>query len=96
MSKSAIASAVAFRHGLSQADAAKIVDTVTDMIEVVLYQHGRVGLRGFGTFELKARNSRVALNPRTGKKVQVPPRTVVRFVPSPALRDRVASKPSRK
>lgn len=95
MSKRAIASAVAYRHGLPQADAAKVVDTVTDLIGVILNQQGRVVLHGFGSFVVTSKARRQARAPRPGAQVSESPVTVT-FEPSPALRARVAATPLRK
>jgi nucleoid DNA-binding protein len=52
----------------------------------------RVEIDGFGTFELFRRKARTARNPRTGARVDVPPRTVVRFKPASLLRNRAAGR----
>jgi len=42
-----------------------------------------IEIRGFATFRPKKRAARVARNPKSGQKVFVPDRAVVRFKPSP-------------
>lgn len=56
-----------------------------------LMQEGRVEVHRFGTFELVRRKPRRARNPRTGARIDVPARTVVRFTPARALKDRAAT-----
>ena len=49
-----------------------------------------IEIRGFGTFKVKDRKSRLARNPRTGEAVPVPPRRVPVFKVSKELKDMVA------
>ena len=45
-----------------------------------------VFIRGFGTFRLKRRASRMGRNPRTGAKYRIPERGVLVFKASPGTR----------
>jgi len=45
----------------------------------------RVSLSGFGSFSLVERAPRTGRNPRTGEKVPIPPRRVVKFRPGREL-----------
>ena len=49
-----------------------------------------IEIRGFGTFKVRPRRTRMARNPRTGESVEVPQRAVPVFKPSKHLRARVA------
>ena len=44
---------------------------------------------GFGTFESRLREERVALHPATGKRLLVPPRVNIVFKQSPVLRAKI-------
>lgn len=46
-------------------------------------------LKGFGTFEVRKRLERVAMNPATRQKVLVPPKLVMAFRPSPSLKEKI-------
>ena len=46
-------------------------------------------MRNFGVFEVKQRKARKARNPRTGDKVDVPPKNVVTFKPGKEMEERV-------
>jgi integration host factor subunit beta len=48
----------------------------------------RVEIRGFGTFNLKYRASRIGRNPKSGKAVQVPAKYVPHFKAGRELRER--------
>lgn len=43
-------------------------------------------IRGFGTFRLRRRASRMGRNPRTGAKYRIPRREVLVFKASPSIR----------
>ena len=43
-------------------------------------------IRGFGTFRLKRKASRMGRNPRTGAKYRIPRREVLVFKASPSIR----------
>lgn len=43
-------------------------------------------IRGFGTFRLKRRASRMGRNPRTGAKYRIPERGILVFKASPGIR----------
>jgi integration host factor subunit beta len=49
-----------------------------------------IEIRGFGTFKVKDRRSRVARNPRTGDPVNVPARKVPVFKVSKELKEMVS------
>jgi integration host factor subunit beta len=49
----------------------------------------RIEIRGFGSFALSHRPSRVGRNPKSGEKVQVPEKRVPHFKPGKELRVRV-------
>lgn len=43
-------------------------------------------IRGFGTFRLRRRASRMGRNPRTGAKYRIPEREILVFKASPSIR----------
>ena len=59
-------------------------------IKDAMAEHKNIEIRGFGTFKVRERKSRLARNPRTGDPVEVPPRAVPVFKPSKELRAMVA------
>ena len=74
---------------LTQKHVEKIVNTVFDEIIEALALGNRVELRGFGAFSVKARDSRVGRNPRTGEAVDVPAKAVPFFKSGKELRERL-------
>ena len=49
----------------------------------------RIEIRGFVSFSLHRRRSRIGRNPRTGEPVAIPARCAPHFKPGKDLRDRV-------
>ena len=74
---------------ISKKDCARVVDAFLDAIKEALQQQQNIEVRGFGTFKVRNRKSRVARNPRTGARVEVPARAVPVFKPSKELRGQV-------
>ncbi len=62
-----------------------LIDTMTR----ALAKGQRIEIRGFGSFDLNHRPSRVGRNPKTGEKVEVPEKYVPHFKPGKELRERV-------
>lgn len=76
--------------GITKKDCALVVDGLLNAIKGALADHQNIEIRGFGTFKVRQRKSRMARNPRTGAPVHVPARVVPIFKPSKDLRSRVA------
>ncbi len=74
---------------LSKETVVRCVDLILQEVSNALVEGRRVEIRGFGSFGLRRRVSRVGRNPRTGESVYVPERHVPYFRPGRALRDRI-------
>jgi len=66
-----------------------VVDTVFDSMTEALAKGERIEIRGFGSFQVKQRNSRDGRNPRSGEKVSVNAKKVPFFKVGKELRKRV-------
>lgn len=75
---------------ISKKDCARVVDAFLDAIKESLEQQENIEVRGFGTFKIRRRKTRMARNPRTGEPVEVSARPVPVFKPSKELRSLVA------
>ena len=75
--------------GVTKKDCALVVDLFLGAIKGALAEHRNIEIRGFGTFKVRERRSRMARNPRTGDAVEVPSRVVPVFKPSKDLRTQV-------
>ena len=89
MTKKEIVRQISERIGLTQLKTKDIVQQTFDAIVETLLEVGRIELRNFGVFEVKQRKARKARNPRTGDKVDVPPKNVVTFKPGKEMEERV-------
>ncbi|CAN5270374.1 HU family DNA-binding protein [soil metagenome] len=77
---------------VTKRDCAAVVDSFLSAVKDALADHENIEIRGFGTFKVRERKSRLARNPRTGDPVEVPPRAVPVFKPSKDLRTVVEEK----
>jgi len=75
---------------ISKNDCARVVDTFLDAIKDALREQQNIEVRGFGTFKIRQRKTRMARNPRTGSPVEVAARPVPVFKPSKELRALIA------
>ena len=81
--------AEAIGPGITKRDCALVVDGLLNAIKNALAQHEHIEIRGFGTFKVRERKTRMARNPRTGDPVKVPMRMVPVFKPSKEMRVQV-------
>ncbi len=74
---------------LARRDGEVIVETIFDAVIGALKAGDKIEIRGFGSFRIRQRNSRIGRNPKTGERVEVPAKKVPYFKPSKELRDLV-------
>jgi integration host factor subunit beta len=89
VTKKEIVKQISERIGLTQLKTKEIVQQTFDAIVETLLEVGRIELRNFGVFEVKKRKARKARNPRTGDRVDVPPKNVVTFKPGKEMEEKV-------
>ena len=87
MTKAELVEEVAEVATLTKKHAEVIVDTVFQSIVEALQRGEKIELRGFGSFRLRRRESRKGRNPKTGDRVDVPPKQVPYFKPGKELKD---------
>ena len=76
---------------LPRKESETIVETIFDSIIESLQGGDKIEIRGFGSFRTRQRRGRVGRNPKTGEKVEVPPKKIPFFKPSKELKDFVNS-----
>lgn len=74
---------------LAYQDADVSVKAILDAIVSRLTAHGRVEIRGFGSFSVHTRPPRLGRNPKTGKRVPVPEKHVPHFKPGIEMQKRL-------
>ncbi len=80
MTKRDIALKVADKIGMTQRDAAEVVNQTLNVIVDSLSAGGHIELRGFGVFEIVTQKGRIGRNPNNpGVAIPIPPRKVVKF-----------------
>ena len=93
MNKNGLVAEVAKRTGASKAEIGRTVDAAMDVIRETVAKGERVSLVGFGTFERKRRNRRIARNPRKPETpIVVPARDLPWFTPGKEFKDLVTAK----
>ncbi len=86
MKKADIIDNIYEKVGFSKTEVANIVESVFDIIKETAQREGKIVISGFGVFAVKDKRPRRGRNPQTGSDLQISPRRVLTFKPSPALR----------
>jgi DNA-binding protein HU-beta len=92
VNKTGLVKTLAEKTGLTQKEAAKVLDSTLDSIQTALAQGDKVQIIGFGTFEVRDRKARNVISPATGKEIKVPATKVPAFKPGKSLKEAVAIK----
>jgi len=74
---------------LTRKDSEVIVETIFDSVVRTLRAGDKIEIRGFGSFRTRQRKPRVGRNPKTGDRVEVPPKKIPFFKPSKELKEMV-------
>lgn len=89
MTKADLIEDVSRETELSRKDSEVIVETLFDCIVKSLRNGEKIEIRGFGSFRIRSRKSRIGRNPKTGTRVDVPAKKIPYFKPSKDLKDLV-------
>jgi DNA-binding protein HU-beta len=79
MSKQNLINTIADQTCCSKADAARTVDAVLQGLVTELSNGNEVRIVGFGSFSSVVRAARTMRSPQTGKDIDVPAKTTVKF-----------------
>ncbi|MGL6175195.1 MAG: HU family DNA-binding protein [Cellulosilyticaceae bacterium] len=74
---------------LTKTAMAEIEKTLEEVITKELVDGGKVGLQGFGTFEVVERKEREGRNPSTNEPMTIPASKGVKFKPSKSFKELV-------
>ncbi len=85
-----IESLAAKQSWLTFKDVEQAVKIMLEHMVITLSSGERVEIRGFGSFELRYRHSRIGRNPKSGEAVFVPAKFTPRFKTGKELRERIA------
>ncbi len=90
MTKSELVASVAeAREDLTRKHAELVVNTIFDSMKDALQAGDRIEIRGFGSFQVRTRSSRLGRNPKTGESVAIAEKRVPFFKVGKELRERV-------
>lgn len=86
MTKADVVNIIASATGLTKVETEAVVNGFIATIRDSLKSGKGIEIRGFGTFKIREKKPRVARNPRTGDKVNIPRKNVPVFKPSKELK----------
>ncbi len=91
ITKKDLAYRIAERTGLKKVAVKEVLQHFIDDVIDELARGNRLEFREFGVFEIKTRAARRARNPRTGARVDVPPKTVIHFKAGRLMKEKVSA-----
>jgi DNA-binding protein HU-beta len=77
------------KFNLTKKEALEILNWLSTEITSHLKAGYQVKIAGLGTFKVRERKARTALNPKTGEKIELPAKRVPRFTPAKDLKEAV-------
>ena len=82
MNKTDLVNSIAAKAELNKQTAKAALEACLETIQEGLAGEGKVQIIGIGTFTVLEKEARDGVNPRTGEKIHIPARKVVKFKPS--------------
>lgn len=79
MNKAELIERLSKKTALTKTQSEAVLDAAISIISEAVSEGEEVKLVGFGTFSLSSRKGRLGMNPKTGKKIEIPPSTVPKF-----------------
>ena len=80
---------IAEKTNVQQQKAKEVIQSFLDEIIAELANGNRLEFRDFGVFEPRKKAPRLARNPRTGEKIQVPYKITVKFKAGRMMKERL-------
>ncbi|MBN2754610.1 MAG: integration host factor subunit beta [Candidatus Goldbacteria bacterium] len=93
MTKIEIVDKIGENIALPKKDIEKVLDQFVKIAQDALQEGTKISVTGLGSFSVKERKGRLARNPKTGEKVEVPAKKVVKFKPGKELVEVMLGKP---
>jgi DNA-binding protein HU-beta len=84
--REALAQKIAEKFDLPKKTAVEILNYFVELVSSNLKSGNKVKLPGLGTFKVRERKARTAINPKTGEKITVPATRVPKFTPAKELK----------
>jgi DNA-binding protein HU-beta len=89
MNNSDLTEKLAADHGLTKADARKLIDTVFAAIGDAAAKGEEIALNGFGKFKVKHSAAREGRNPGSGETIQIAASKKLGFTAAKAVKDKL-------
>ncbi|MFT3968010.1 MAG: HU family DNA-binding protein [Sphingobium sp.] len=89
MNNAELADKLAADHGITKADAKKLVDGVFVAIGDAAAKGEEISLNGFGKFKVKDSPEREGRNPATGEAMTIKASKKLTFTPAKAVKDKL-------
>ena len=89
MTKADMVELVYEQIGVSKREAARIVETIFDIVKETLERGENVKISGFGSFNIQHKKPRRGRNPQTGEEITISARRVLSFKASNVLREQL-------
>ncbi len=89
MNKSELISALSKKECLSEKASGEIVNHIFDIFTEELKKGGRIEIRGLGSFVVRKYDAYIGRNPKSGKKIEVAPKSLPFFKVGKELREMV-------
>jgi integration host factor subunit beta len=89
VNKSELIERLAERSQLNVLQAEEIVNLIFKKMRDTMVKGGRIEIRGFGSFVVKEYRSYQGRNPKTGEKIEVPPKKLPFFKVGKELKERI-------
>ena len=89
MTKTELINAIAAKADCTKKDAAAVLEATLASIQEALVKGEKVSITGFGTFEVRQRNEKTCINPRTKAKTVCPPCKAPAFKAGRSLKEAV-------
>lgn len=89
MTKPEFIGKVAEAAGTTKAETERVINAALESIQGALAKGESVQFVGFGTFEVREREARTGINPKTKEKIKIPAKKAVAFKAGKKLKDAV-------
>jgi integration host factor subunit beta len=89
VNKSELIEKLAERSGINVMQAEEVVNLIYRKMRDAMVAGGRIEIRGFGSFVVKTYESYQGRNPKTGDKIDVPPKKLPFFKVGKELKERI-------
>ena len=76
------------RLSYNNKETTQLVSSVLGIMTQELQEGKTIAIQGFGTFEVKKKMERISVNPSTQQRMLIPPKLVLNYKPSIALKEK--------